>query len=383
MKIWHETQDFSFEDPIIDTCFTEQSLFFDIETTGFSPARTSVYLIGCGERQGTRLIIHQFFAEKPEEEKEVICAFLAFLEHFDTILTFNGIGFDIPYLKAKCSSLKITEHFDDFCYVDIYKIISRQKTLLGLPNCKQKSVEAFLGIHREDTYTGGELIDVYKEYVTHPSEEGLFLLKQHNFEDVLGMPQLLAMLAYPRFFDSDCRITGLSANEYTAMDGSTGHKELFFNLCSEISLPRRISCRTADFYLIADGNTARLSVKLFDGVLKFFYDNPKDYYYLPDEDTAYPKSIASGMDKAHRKQATRSTCYTRKDGIFLPEYEPIVTPVLYENSPREKKGYFELSEDFLSSGELQTRYIRHVFRQFTARKQKVSPHDTCKHFPIT
>ena len=104
--------------------FTASSVFFDIETTGFSPAHTSLYLIGCAYHIEQMLYIKQFFAETPEEEKEVLEQFLLLLDGFDTIITFNGIGFDIPYLKAKCNTYECNEHFADFTYVDIFKSIS-------------------------------------------------------------------------------------------------------------------------------------------------------------------------------------------------------------------------------------------------------------------
>ena len=89
----------------------EQILFFDIETTGFSAARTSLYLIGCAARKENLLIVDQFFAETPADESDVLHAFLDYLQNFDTIITFNGIGFDIPYLTNKCQKYKIPEPF--------------------------------------------------------------------------------------------------------------------------------------------------------------------------------------------------------------------------------------------------------------------------------
>lgn len=46
MKHWHEEMPFTADDSLAELIFTENSLFFDIETTGFSAARTSLYLIG-------------------------------------------------------------------------------------------------------------------------------------------------------------------------------------------------------------------------------------------------------------------------------------------------------------------------------------------------
>ena len=41
MKHWHEEMPFTADNSLAELIFTENSLFFDIETTGFSAARTS------------------------------------------------------------------------------------------------------------------------------------------------------------------------------------------------------------------------------------------------------------------------------------------------------------------------------------------------------
>lgn len=354
---WQEELPFDFSDPMTDSIFTEDAIFFDIETTGFSPARTSLYLIGCATRKGSMLCLHQFFAETKDEEAAVLSAFFSFLAQYHTILSFNGLGFDIPYLKAKCRTCQLENPFSFHSYVDIYKEISRMKRLLALPNLKQKSVEIFLGIEREDAYSGGELIQVYREYTKHPTKDALLLLRRHNYEDVLYMPKLLPVLSYHKLFTGHFSILSLEAGEYTAMDGTTAQKELFFTLSASYPVPAPVSLGHDDCYLSVHGTTARLRIKLFEGELRFFFKNPKDYYYLPEEDTAIHKNIAASVDKEHRRQAKAANCYTRKYAIFLPQYKEIISPVFREH-PKDKKCYFELTEDFISSPESQYRYVR-------------------------
>ena len=57
-------------------------------------------------------------------------------------------------------------------------------------------MEKLLGIEREDKYSGGELIDVYKTYTASRDPGLLKLLVTHNKEDVLGMAELLPVLSY-------------------------------------------------------------------------------------------------------------------------------------------------------------------------------------------
>lgn len=364
---WQEELLFDFTDSITEQVFTETALFFDIETTGFSAARTHVYMIGCASRKGDRLLIDQFFAPAPTDEKAVISAFLKHLEQYDTLITFNGVGFDIPYIKGRCTHFHMSDPFSRFALVDIFKEVSRIKFLLKLPNFKQKSIESFLGIDREDKFHGGELIDVYQSYVRSPSEEELYLLRQHNYEDVLNMPRLLPILSYARLLDGNFSLLTLRANEYTAMDGTTGNKELLFTLHNTFSVPKRISCGYNEFYLTVEEDITHLRVRLLEGELKYFFDCYKDYYYLPDEDVAVPKSIASNVDREHRKNATASTCYTRKNAIFLPQYTKLFEPAFQENY-KDKKCYFELTSEFAVSDLLQQRYINHILQLIKTQK---------------
>ena len=52
MQTWHKEIRYENKNPFSESVFTETSIFFDIETTGFSPSNTTVYLIGCARRKG-------------------------------------------------------------------------------------------------------------------------------------------------------------------------------------------------------------------------------------------------------------------------------------------------------------------------------------------
>ena len=109
--------------------FGEDCIFFDIETTGFSPASSSIYLIGCLRRENENLIIDQFFAESKEDEQELLQQFMSLLNQYKTIISFNGIGFDIPFIKAKCDAYGIPEHLKEYNYIDIFKLISNKEDI--------------------------------------------------------------------------------------------------------------------------------------------------------------------------------------------------------------------------------------------------------------
>ena len=92
MKKTHKEELYIKQDNLTDQLFDTHSIFFDIETTGFSPNSSSLYMIGCARRCDKYIYIDQFFAENPAEEEAVLCAFLEILCQYDTIISFNGIG---------------------------------------------------------------------------------------------------------------------------------------------------------------------------------------------------------------------------------------------------------------------------------------------------
>ncbi len=367
MQKWTNKVPLDQENIYLEQLFTEDTLFFDIETTGFSPANTEVYLIGCASRNGNSIQIDQYFSECPEDEFVILKHFLKFMKSFQTIITFNGIGFDIPYIKAKCDSYGLKEDFSSKDYIDLFKIVSSMKFLLKLPSYKQKSLETFLGIDRNDTFSGGELINVYKEYVSMPTEYQMFFLKQHNYEDVLGMLNLLPVLSYRNFLEGGYSITEVYSNTYTDFEGHL-QKELVFSLENDVELPKAVSYRYENCYLTCHSKISKLSIQLCEDELKFFFKDYKDYYYLPAEDTAIHKDVASFVEKEFRKKATASTCYTKKTSIFLPQYQPVMEPAFFKNH-KDKVSYFELTEEFINSNTMLRQYVEHIICLMAKQKK--------------
>ena len=188
MKIWKNT----ITAPELGSSGTkllaEDSMLFDIETTGFSATYTTLYLIGTIRQKDDLLVLTQYFADTPDEEPQLLAHFLEDLTEIRTLVSYNGDGFDLPYLKARCERLHLAHPFDTITSVDLYKEVCSFRFLLGLPNYKLKTVEAFLGISRSDPYNGGELIEVYRHYGKTGDKEALLSLKQHNYEDVAICP---------------------------------------------------------------------------------------------------------------------------------------------------------------------------------------------------
>lgn len=348
------------QDNLSDQLFDEKSLFFDIETTGFSPKHSQIYLIGCACKKGNQLIVQQFFASSIDEEPELIKCFLQVIEEYQTLISFNGVGFDIPFLKAKCDTYHIKESFGNMDYLDIFKSVSSIKFLLKLENYKQKTIEKFLGIMREDPYSGGELINVYYEFQKTQSESSLKTLLLHNYEDVIGMIDLLPVLSYLEIFHGQYAITDIEFEDYRAYDGER-KKEICITLKNDFAVPQRVSFHHKGVHFVSKGFRTLLRVPIFSGELHYFFSDYQNYYYLPDEDLAIHKSIATFVDKKYRETAHAYNCYNRKSGDFLPQYEEIMNPV-FRKKYKDKVSYFELTNDFCSSDVMLRRYVDHLLQ---------------------
>ena len=335
-------------------------LFFDIETTGFSAKTSHLYLIGCLYFEHGLPKIKQWFAENPKDEPMLLFEFFEFLQNYKYLIHYNGNGFDIPYLLQKCRHYNLSYDFASVESIDLYKILSPFKTLLKLENLKQKTVETYLDISREDLYQGGELISVYLNYMKEPDNEAKKLLLLHNHDDIDGLLQLSSMLVFQDFILENLKYDNAEIKDYISLNGLEGTEVIFsFHLPSP--LPKRIHYAKQDYYLSVHGSNCKLRIKAYTGELKYFYSDYKNYYYLPKEDTAVHKSVAFYVDKDFRTKAKAANCYSKKTGIFLPQFQEIVSPY-FKIDYFDKILYFEACEENLKDELHMHSYICHMLQ---------------------
>lgn len=329
------------------------TVFFDIETTGFAAKNSRLYMIGvlyvCPETKNFNTI--QWFLDEYNDENKLLTAFINFIKDYKVLMHFNGKGFDIPYLEAKAEAFNVACNFDNFKHIDLYKIASKLKHFFKTENIKLKTLEQFFGLRRDDEFTGKELISVYDEYMKTKDNRLKHFLTLHNFEDLKGMLTVMNILAYNNMFDGHYT--------YKNIDIDDVNNELTIHLQLNAPLAQRISYNTCNIHMTAFDNKLKIMIKLYKGTLKFFYADYKDYYYLPQEDVAIHKSLASFVDKEFRQKAKASNCYTKKEGLFLPQYEITISPCFFENY-KDKLSYFEANNEFYENETLILNYATHI-----------------------
>lgn len=289
-------------------------LFFDIETTGLSARNSTLYLIGALWYDNDTVNVRQWFNEDGYAEADIITSFDSFCRNFSHLVHFNGLTFDVPYIREKAQRYSINiDNIDNLIQFDIYKEIRSYKNILGLENMKQISIEKFLGINREDTYNGGDLINVYQRYVARPDDEKEHLLLLHNHDDLLGMPGVCAILQYKALLEHP-------EFEIEKIDYNDNDSKLYIDISLDEScfLPKRLIHTNKDsVYINVVDNSATLIIPIINSKLKHFFKDYKNYYYLPAEDMAIHKSVATYVDSQNRERATKSNCYVSKKDLFI------------------------------------------------------------------
>ena len=286
---------------------TPEMLFVDIETTGLSAENCFIYCIGCSWLKKDQICIQLLFGTGENDEPDLFTQFEALTRRFKKIVTFNGTTFDLPFLKKRLGKYQMADPITAMKHLDLFREAKKLRKLLSLDNYRQKSLELFLGSYRKDTYSGKELIRVYKTYCQTPTEELLQLLLLHNYEDVLGMYDLLGILAYQNFFNGAFSITRCALEE----------NHLQIHLQPDTPLPQSVTRMETEWQLSIKSDRVFLQLPVHTGTLRHYFPDYKNYFYLPEEDTIIHKDIGIYVDRSRRSKATKENCFLSKNCSYL------------------------------------------------------------------
>jgi uncharacterized protein YprB with RNaseH-like and TPR domain len=165
----------------VDILDSSVEAFIDIETTGLSPWESEITVIGfyiCSgmESRSVQLVGRDI------TRTEV----LAILEGVDTIYTYNGARFDLPFIYQHLG-INLAEMYD---HCDLMFQCWRNNLKGGL-----KGVEKQLGISRESEGVDGlEAIRLWNRYLYSADLEALETLLRYNLEDVVNLKTLKEIL---------------------------------------------------------------------------------------------------------------------------------------------------------------------------------------------
>lgn len=330
--------------PVFGNVSLEDAMLYDIETTGLNPKASQLYLLGVllFHKENSEFI--QYFAESVRDEEEILEQFFQLCKTKRVLISFNGEGFDNRFIETMAKSYgKLPLHLN-LKQLDLFKLIRKRKRFYGLESCSLKSCERFLGIHREDRCSGGELISVYQEYLQDKGSEKKNMLLLHNREDIQNLPALFSFLAYENIFQGNVHFQRAEIlvrdemkekNDNHQKDNSLQIKDLELEerqnsrtsekLCLRFSLPSSVpvplTLTPKNFLLEIKETSLCLTVPLYQGELCYFFKDYKDYEFIPSEDRVVHKSLAAMYPKEMREKAKASTAYQKMKTSFLPVFQ--------------------------------------------------------------
>lgn len=375
----------------------EKTLFFDIETTGLSHKSACVFLIGTIHFGKGSWQLTQYLAEHASEEKQLLETFFTDAAPYDTLIHFNGSTFDLPFLNAKANvyglagislhngSGKPSRQPSDAAEapfsasssaasekssLDLYRTLSILRCLPGQKSLKQSALEKLAGWQRTDTLSGKHMVAMFRSFDKTQDPELLRLMLLHNHDDLVGMTRLLPLAAYRMLADGSFASVRSCSLHFDSPD-SIPALEITVLLDAPLPAPLSLSLFSDELpfsggcvcIMIVKNSTATLTFPGISCELKYFFPDYKNYCYLPLEDQAIHKSVASYIDKEYRVPAKAATCYTRKSGIFYWQPQPFLSPD-FRSSFDSKTHFFAYIEEFSQHPDLLRPLVRCCFRRF-------------------
>ena len=356
--------------PVFWNVSLEDALLYDIETTGLNPKASQLYLLGVllFHKENSEFI--QYFAESVRDEEEILEQFFQLCQTKKVLISFNGEGFDNRFIETMAKSYgKLPLHLN-LKQLDLFKLIRKRKKFYGLESCSLKSCERFLGIHREDRCSGGELISVYREYLQDKDSKKKNSLLLHNREDIQNLPALFSFLAYENIFQGNVHFQRVELlvrdemkekNDNHQKDNSLQIKDLELEerqnsrtsekLCLKFSLPSSVpvplTLTPKNFLLEIKETSLCLTVPLYQGELCYFFKDYKDYEFIPSEDRAVHKSLVNMYPKEMREKAKASTAYQKMKTSFLPIFQE--KEKVFKKTYQDKQCFIPFKENTFES----------------------------------
>jgi hypothetical protein len=169
----------------------QQVLFLDIETTGLG--NCPLFLVGIMYLTDANLKIDQLFARDYSEEISLLYYLNEIFGSFEVFATFNGLSFDIPFIRNRMIYHRIKPQIDHFHFDILHH--ARRKWRRQMPNCKLQTLEMRICNRRRIGDIPSDLIpDAYHEFVRTKDTTLLKEFFQHNALDLITMAELTVAL---------------------------------------------------------------------------------------------------------------------------------------------------------------------------------------------
>src|SRR6185295_8121140 len=140
--------------------------------------------------------VRQFFMRDYGEEPSVLAGLAAYLEDFDTLVTYNGKAYDQPLLETRFRMARARPPFARMEHLDLL-FGARRLWKLRFDSCRLVELEnQILGIEREGDLPGAMIPYVYFEYLRTKEAFRVAPILHHNANDILTLACLTAIVPW-------------------------------------------------------------------------------------------------------------------------------------------------------------------------------------------
>ena len=239
----------------------------------------------------------------------------------------NGAGTLIPIDRRHT----LVEHFHiaGLCFI---LRVSRSFAGFDIPHLTKK----YAAYRLPNPLEGKHFLDLLKKLRQF---DALFPLSSHRLADYMSLFPENEVQAASSDAEKELLLTsllpleGFLAGNFTLTSARTEGDVALFELLPKDPLPVSLRAEDGPFVLTLEGDRACLSAELFEGRLRRYYPDYRNYEYLTREGYAVHKSVSSGVGKDRKEKAVRENCFS----------------------------FFRCTESFLSDGEAVRRYVVSVF----------------------
>jgi uncharacterized protein YprB with RNaseH-like and TPR domain len=178
----------------LKTARPERICYLDIETTGLR--MSPLFLVGLMytsvDASGGRLVVDQLFARDYSEEETVLGFLAECMPRFDILVTFNGITFDVPYIRER-----VTVHRLAFAPPPVHiDLLPLARGVVGkrTANHRLQTLEThFCKRKRVGDIDGADIPQAYHDFVRTGDAKDMANIVHHNRLDLVTMLQLVTV----------------------------------------------------------------------------------------------------------------------------------------------------------------------------------------------
>ncbi len=168
-----------------------QFIFLDIETMGL--INVPIILIGIAMIYDDEIEVKQFLLRNYSEELAILSAFNSIIEKDSVFVSFNGLRFDIPFIKKRLENYSIKSDLNNQ-HIDLLHF-SRRLWKNKLPNCQLTSIEEYLfNIHRINDVPSSYIPNYYETYIKTKNIGPLVPIIKHNRMDIVSLALILSKM---------------------------------------------------------------------------------------------------------------------------------------------------------------------------------------------